>query len=525
MMSLLRISLVYLLISLPAFAASENKMTEAYKQFQKGAYAQALEIANKVSDKEDAELAFFKATVQAKMQAFDQAAPQFQKAIELGSKAESVYYDYGQALFATQKLKEAVKQFKQSIVKGFKISASAYYIAYISQLLEDSATAKNFYQRIQKLSDDSDKVKQPALFQLAEMENERAGKIENKNKRIYALREQVLPLYKKAENFDSGSSVGEQAEAKIKEIEGILAANVETMANGIPLPLKPYTLKLSQDVTYDTNVSTTPDNPITVVSNNDSIVFKTGVLAKYQFNWRRRWSFTPEFIGSYTIHHRQNTPVVYQNDNASLAPAFRTKYEHMSRGKAASGIMEAEFNLALRDYLKAHQLPYYSRYWNFILGERVNWFSTGSTTVKLSIKLFESYNPEKNSYSPTFSFQQNIKIFGKYDLSNTFTADYLHARNDVNDEKNYKISSSVTFTKLFEKIDVTPSFSFSVKDTMKQKGTRGNEKNFNPALGFAREFGSFDTGFDYAYTRNTSLDTQTYEYKKHEFKLSGGYRF
>lgn len=521
------ITLIFPILAL-ASPKDEKQMAEAYALFQKGAYGQAIEFAKKIhpSDNEAAaNLAYFQGAAHAKMQAYDKAIPFYKKAESLGAKPENLHYDYGQALFATQKLKEASNEFKLSILRNFKVSASAYYVAYISQLLEDIPVAMDFYGRIQKLREDPDNVKQPALFQMAEIENERVSKIEKKEKKMAALRKDVLPFYKKVEDQDSSSSVAEQARAKIKEIEATLAQNPETMANGVPLPIKAYTLRLSEEITHDSNVTTTADDPVTVVSNKDSFISKTAILAKYQFNWRRRWSFTPEFNGSYTYHFRRSTPAVYSNDNVSIGPSLRNKYEHMSFGQPATALIEAEFNLALRDYLKAHKLPYYSRYWNFTLGERVKWLATGTTTLKFSIKLFESYNPEKNSYSPSASLQQNIKIFSKYDWSNTLTADYLHARNDVNDEKNYKIRSSVTFTKLFEKVDVTPSISYSIKDTMKQKGTRGNERNVNPSLALGRDIGPFDTSLEYAYTNNQSLDARNYEYTKHEFKFSAGYKF
>ncbi len=524
---------ILLLFTLPALGApspaDQKKLAEAWTLYQSGAYTQALTKAGGIqsSDRETlSTAAFFLALTHAKMQNYDKAIPHFKKAEELKNDAPSLHYEFGQALIALQELPKAETQFKKSIVNKFKMGASAYYVAYIRQLLGDDAGAKDFYSRIQKLANDADNVKQPALYQLAELEAERIGEEQNKEKRLRALQREALPLYKKAKAFASGTATAEQAEVKIREIETQVAEIVERMRNGIPYPRQAYTLRLSQDFTYDTNVITEADEALVEVSDKDALISKTGVLAKYQWNWRRTWSFIPELNATLTYHSRRDTATVYQNDNLVLAPAFRTKYEHTSRGAPASALLDLEYNYMMRDYTQNHELPYYSRYWNLVLGERVKWFNTGTTTLKASIKLYEHYDPARNSYSPQLSLQQNIKLFSKWDLSNTFTADYLHARDDTNDERNYKLAHSVTLLKLFEKVDVTPSLTLNLKDTMKQKNTRGNELLINPSVGLTREFANrLDGSFDYSYSKNQSKSKTLYQYTKHEFKLGVSYSF
>jgi hypothetical protein len=519
-----------LLSSESGFATDPKALAEAYTHYRKGAYAQAIATAEKQSggDAEtQASVAFFIATAHAKMQAYDKAVPFYAKAEKLGYAEEGFHYDFGQALFASQRLKDAEAQFKQSILKKYKTAASAYYVGFIRQTLDDHNGAVDFYNRIERLASDPDKVKQPALYQIAEIAMDKVNDAGlKKEARLQALNKDVLHHYKRARDFEDGTPTAEQAAAKVTEIENELSALVERMRNGVPLPKQAYSLRLSQEFGYDSNVVTSADEAITQISHKSSFISKTSLLTKYQFNFRKTWSLIPELSTSATLHSRRSTPNVFQNDNITIAPALRTKFEHMSRGQAATMLFDVEFNLMLRDYQQQHHFPYYSRYFNFMLGERLKWFDTGTTTIKASIKFFESYDPSRNSYSPSLSIGQNIKIFGAYDLQNTFTADYLTARNDFNDERNYKLKHNVTFSKLFWKLDFTPSLSLAIKDTLKQKGSRGNEVLFNPSFSLMKELSrKLEGNFEYAYSKNYSKSKTSYQYTKHELKLSATAKF
>ncbi|MCO5142498.1 MAG: hypothetical protein M9962_05350 [Oligoflexia bacterium] len=510
-------------------ANEKDRMASAYEAFSKGAYTQAIDIADGIqsADKEmQSTVALFVASAYAKLQTFDKAEPYYERAIKLGNKSPNIFYDYGQALFATQKIREAEEQFKKSIVQKYKMGASAYYIGYCRQLLEDFAGARDYYNRIQKLSTDPDSVKQPALMQMAEIEYEIAGELKNKDEKRTYLKEKVLPLYKKVRDFASGTPAHEQAVTKITQVEGEISQHAERMRNGVPIPLQPYTLKISNEFGYDSNVITQADEALVQVSNKNSFYLKPMLLAKYQFNFAKAVSLTPELTTFMQYYVRRDAPRVYQNDNISFTAALRSKFEHWSKKQPATALVELEWNLMLRDYEQQHKFPYYSRYWNLVIGERVKWFNTGTTTLKLSLKLLENYNPDRNSYSPTISFQQNIKVADKWDWSNTLSFDYLHARNDVNDEKNYKYKQSMAMTDLWKKITFTPSLTLNLKDTMKQKGSRGNEFLVNPSLNFSKDlFKNFSGDLEYAFSKNYSKAKDTYKYTKHELKFTTAYSF
>ena len=155
----------------------------------------------------------------------------------------------------------------------------------------------------------------------------------------------------------------------------------------------------------------------------------------------------------------------------------------------------------------------------------MKWFATGSSTLKLGIKLVEYYDPSKNDYAPLVSFTQLFNVWGT-SFVNTFTFDYLHARDDSNDERNYRYRGSMSFSRVVEKIDATPSLSLFVKDTMLQKGTRGNELNLAPDLTLNRALGkNWDGTLEYTWTKNWSKSKDVYQYTQGLLHFGVSYTF
>lgn len=512
----------------PALAAerAETALAQATQAFQAGSYVQVLNLLQslKAADMQmQSRVEYLLARTQTKLQNYAQAARHYRNAEQLGDRSPALQYELGQALYAAKDLRGAREAFKKSIVAKYKIGASAYYIAFTSQLLEDYDTAYDYYGRIQRLSSDPDQVQQPALYQMAEIAYARAeGNAEQKSS-YYA--KNVLPLYKNARAFGPGTATGKQAHSRVLELTAIINGDAKRMRNGMPIPRQPYALKLSLDSGWNSNVITQADQAIVEVSNQDSFFSRLNVLTKYQWDFWDTFSVLPEFSSTMQLHWRRNTPLVYQNDNVIFAPAVRTKFEHWIGSNPATMLFDIEYNYMLRDYLQKHTLPYYSRHWNFTLGERAKIFPFGSTTLKANIKFYENYNPDRNSISPGFSLTQNIRI-GENDFSQTVSGDYLRARNDVNDEANLKFRSSMEFTDAWGQVDLTPSLTWALKDTMKQKGTRGVEVLLNPAITADYDWNEqLSASLAYGFTKNISRAKTTYQYTQHEFTAGAEYNF
>ena len=511
----------------PAEGRVSPALAESLQLLHAGRYAEVvkkLDSTHFMSPAEEGRRNFVLATALAKLQSFDRALPRYRDAIRAGVPEPSLAYDYGQALFATQNLADAEEQFKASIINKYKVAASAYYVAYGRQLRESYGEAADFYRRIQRLDDDQDKIKQPALFQLGELEYEQAQRIQDPDTRVEALRMKVLPLFEAARDYDSDTPAAKESIARIAEITQVSNANAARMANGIPIPIQPYSLRFAQEFGYDSNVITQADDALVDVSGKDSPYSRTSLMARYQWNFAKIFSVAPELYAAAQFYTRRSEPRVFQNDNIVFAPALRTKYEHVSRGAPATALFDIEYNYMLRDYPQDHSLPYYSRAWNFALGERVKWFDTGTTTLRLSFKLFENYDPRRNSVSPALSLQQNVRIFGAYDLQNTLSVDYFRARDAEFDETNYRLREAVAIPRIVEKIDMLPSLNLQAKDTMKQAYFRGTEILVNPSISFVRLFAKgLEGSLEYSYSKNFSKSDDLFQYTKHEAKVGIAY--
>ncbi len=128
--------------------------------------------------------------------------------------------------------------------------------------------------------------------------------------------------------------------------------------------------------------------------------------------------------------------------------------------------------------------------------------------------------------TPGISYTQLVRMKNGLEWIHTAGFDTVRARSPVNDERNYKYSTNVTFQNLFWGTDFTPSFAFTLKDTMNQQPARGWEKNFNPKINFRKDvFKQAYVELDYSFTRNLSEDTTSYQYRRHQWKTSFYYSF
>ncbi len=503
-------------------SAYDPQLTEAYGYYKKGNYPQAIRVSQSIADPDDpAGVAFFQGTVYSKMQEFLLAAEAFKFAEQKNCQEKSIHYDRGQALYAAQKLEEARDEFLLSAKQNYKKGASYYYVAFVFQTLEDFDSAKKYYGKIAALSDDADHVKQPSLFQVGEILYQENEKVQDADLKRLHLLDTVLPAYERAANFEAGTETSITAEGRITEVDQKIDAALPRMINGVPLPRRAYTLNFSEALEYNTNVTYQADSSVLQVSNKDALGDTLTMLARYQWNLAGRWSILPEVYLSATYYSRTNTPAVYQNDNVNILPALRTRYEHTVSQHPASLLLEVEYDYMLRDYQQLHRLPYYSRYWNYVLGERAKFFDMGATTIKLGLKLAENEDPSRNDINPSISLDQVVRVWGKYDLDNTVTYDYVRSRNSYYDERNYTLKESMAMPKLLGKTDFTPSLSLAAKDTMNQQYFRGIELNVNPSITFSRELGKkWSLDFTYSFIRYLSKSVDQYEYTQHDAKFT-----
>jgi tetratricopeptide (TPR) repeat protein len=513
------ITLVFLSSSSLAFADAKSELSKTYALYKKGAYPQAIQLLSQIKgDNETQALTeYWTGLCHARMQQFDKAIPRFKLASQLGTKIEDLDYEMGQALYASQDLKSAREAFQRSLAKKYKLGASTYYAGFISQMLEEYPKALLYYKEIQNIEEDVDKVKQPALFQISEVRLVMAELTKDPTAKRERVLNVVLPSYKRVVAFNSSTPVAEQATARINEINH---------RYGVAQQSSVGSTKVSMDTKYDSNVVTQADEAVTQVSNTGSFTQKVAANASFKLPFDIPVSITPDIAMSYTLHLNRAAPSVYQNDNLAMTPAIRTKYDHSVLGNVASALFDFEMNYMLRDYRQEHGLPFYSRYFNFVLGERVKLFSFGSTIAKANFKLYSSYDEGQNAIDPGISLTQSISAPGNTGISVTYSMDYNRASDATNDRMTYRLSPSINMPQLFWEIDLNAALDLTVLDTRNQKATRGWEKAISPSLTATRQFGpSLFGNLNYAYTKNISADKENYAYSKHVTGLGLSYKF
>ncbi len=491
-----------------------NLGAEIYKEFNQGAYFQAIELLSKLEQQQTSRATawYWKAVCYQKLQEHKEANHFFDKAIGSGVFPKEIYYQYGQSLFADNNFPEAIKYFNKSWQLGLKPGHSLFYIAYAHQLAKEYKDAIKYYKQINKLQNIDSNLKQAANFQLGEVYlayTEDNQKSEKKN-----VLKSVIPQMQMAFECDSDSPLASEIKKRILEIQ---------VKYGLPSSwgTKPYLVFLDQSFEYDSNVTLTPDNSTnTTAVKKASPISETELFGKYSFNIGNKFQTSPELRLDFDKYFA-NEPAIYRNDELFIAPSIRNSYQHSFFGRDSALLLDFEYSYAERDYMMTKSLNYYGRSYTFILGESVQWFSQGISILKGKSQQYTSYSPANDSSTLSLNFTQFVKLNKKRLL--LFIADYssYDANNNVNDSATWLLRADYFIPEMWNKTTLQLGTLLSYLDTKMQKSTRGMEKKVNPLVKLTRTLSSkMDMGLQYEYTKNISKDKNSYDYNKHVVTLN-----
>ena len=313
----------------------DSGLKEAYTSFQTGKYVQTknrlTELAAEVEGRSDKNrtlsglLAYWRGVTANRLSEFSSAISFFEQSISLDYRPKDIYYEQGQALYASEKLKPARKAFGESYKRGHKRAVSLYYLGFISQTLRDEKQAVTFYKSIEALpKEEQEDTLQAAKMQLGDIY---LSKAEKRPDTIKVVQVYVIPSYKEALKIDPESSLASDIRAKITELQQKYELVLYRMRNGRPTPVPPYYLRVAQDFTYDTNPVFAATETTNSAAKQGSMVSKTDAFGRYSFFYKNILSFSPELRMNYTRHMKRE-PDNHRNDNWVAAPALRTSYEH-----------------------------------------------------------------------------------------------------------------------------------------------------------------------------------------------------
>lgn len=464
---------------------------------------------------------YWKGICHNRLQNYPQAIESFDKSLNMNYAPQDLHYEYGQALFASEKLQEARLQFRESLKKKFKRAVSLYYIGYISKELGDKKKAVTFYKAIDKLGEEGKEVRQAAQVQIGDIYLEQVEKTKDSFK---AVETYVIPQYRYALSLNEQSAIAPTIREKILDLQRKYDLLLFNMRNGRPVFNPPYFIRASSEIGMDTNVTFSPAETTVSKSKQASSFVKADFLGRYTFYFEDFLSISPEFRFN-RIHYFNRSPEIYRNDNYLVAPGIRTAYEHTLWNRPASVLFDYDYATARRDVNARQELEFSSRSHSIMIGERFNFFEAGETIVRLRQRLFESYDSSADSQTSSLVLEQ-IKSLGPHTALFYLSYDRTRVKDKVFDNNGLTLRADLIMARWGNWF--TPSFGLGLStiDPINNRSERGLELLINPSARLSRMLGRRWRGnLKYDYQDYKSKDEDLFAYKKSIYSLELEYLF
>lgn len=457
-----------------------------------------------------------------RLQEFNQAVLHFDKALNYDFNPVDLHYEYGQALYALDKLPEARLQFRESLKRKFKRGVSLYYIGYISKEMGEKNKAYSFLKSIHKLEEEEAKeVRQAAEMQIGDIYLEQ---VEKRGDAFRSVDTYVIPQYQKAYEMDKDSALAPLIQEKIIKLQRKYDLVLFQLRNGRPALMPPYFLRIAQEFGVDTNVLFSPAETTIEKSKQSSSYSKTDVIGRYTFYVEDYFSIAPEFRFNNTYYFNR-VPEIHTNDNYLLAPALRTAYEHTLWNKPASFLVDYEYNEARRDVRAKEKLEFNSRSHAVMIGERFNFFTSGESIVRLRLRKLDSYLDASDSTMTSFVFE-HIKPFQVNTLLLYVSYDRLRVENEIFNTDSLTVRGDMIFARVRDWFTPSVGLSLTSTDPVNARSTRGRELLINPNARASKTFKkNWRASLKYDYQKNSSKNEESFAYKKSVYAFELEYLF
>jgi tetratricopeptide (TPR) repeat protein len=506
--------------------STNTQLVSILKLYKKGNYQDAIKKLSYLEKNKSqrATAQYWKGLCYSKLQEYELANKYFGKALKFKNPPKDLYYEYGQSLYANDKLKRARKAFLGSAKRKFKTATSVYYVAYLSQLLEEYPIALKYFKKINSLEKIDRNLAQAANLQIAEIILIQAEKKENP---VGTIKDYVLPQFEVAYEVAENSILATDIQTRIRDVKKKYDLDKTKLANGKKLSEKPYKVKVKQAFVSDSNVTLESDSTNVSSTSKDSFIHKTTAQGSYRFISRRRITTTPQLRIIHEQYTEDKNPSVYQNNSDTFTGSLKNEHHHTINKNQANAILDLDYTYIRRDHDQDKEKEYYSRAWTITAGEKLKYFDMGATTAKVKYKSTENTSSLLDSTLFTLSLSQTTALPNKQLLISTISFDNNDSNTDTSDNKTYDFRFSYIGPIIFEKVKIEGGLGISFLDTMKQSSTRGVEKKYNPSVKLARPLREYLKGLEasaeLAYTKNTSKST-TNEYSKTEIVFELEYK-
>jgi hypothetical protein len=520
--------LLFIFFSLSSYSVEDNENNQLenfYKNYKTGKYELAIKS---LVNSEIPHFDFLKAITYSKLGEFDKALISFDLELKKGDLTEDFYYEFGQALYANNKLRHARSAFSKSAEKKFNVLQSKYYVAHISQILEEFNLAKNFYLEISNSKDGDPKIIQVSKFQLGEVNlstiKTEDSKINDKTKGL--VEKLVLMAFKKALDSDPSSTVANDIRKRTLEVQKEYDLNPNSMKNGRQLNDKRLQAYVNLKSKFDNNVTNSTEENNVTATLLSSLYQELESDIKYDFSFARRFIISPEFRINFIRYFKQSEPEVYENDSMIIYGALKNKYEHLFKGKMASLIYDLDYSKTYKDYNQIHKRSFYADAYTLTLGEQLSYFNVGDSTFKFKYKKYNSYSDSLSNNTIILSADQNIAFLKRHLLIFLLEADLVNNYNSTSTSTNsYIFRTDYIFPDFIDTYTLALSLNLTLVDTLESIASRGYETTITPSIEFSKQINEkFKTTLNFEKTTNNSKSS-TYKYKKNVYGLELKYSF
>lgn len=519
-------SILFILFSLISSSYAADPLSVPLQRFANGEYVSAIETLNKMKfsgESEGSRLMLLGLSYN-RTQQFDLAAKAFAQAEKLKTPTGEFYYEYGQALYANNELRQAGAAFAKAYKQSFKTSSSLYYMAHISQLLEDHRQAKKYFEMILKSEKEDKNTLQASRFQLAESMLSLLEEKEDDKERI--VEKFIVPQLVKARDELPRAALAKDITDRIKELEKQYNLDPNVMRNGRVLPTKRWNLNFTQELRHDSNITLATDVPSSAATQKESFISDSQIFTGTKWNWGGRVLVSPEFRAKKTHYTDRANADIYKNDSHNITGSLKNSYETTAFDQRASWLFDYDYNYIARDKNSQKEILKYAYATTYTFGYRFRPFSSGDTTIKYKFKDYMAVDQTLNNKTTTLQLDQSVVLKGGKLLILFFSYDKVDNYNSTRDSTNSMLFRIDHITpEIYPTWMLNLSFSLTLLDTLEQQPTRGTEKTYTPGIKFTKNINSnLSATFGYDYTKNDSLDETSYAYTKSvvsfEMKLS-----
>jgi len=437
----------------------------------------------------------------------------------------ALLFTLGNAFYGANKLKRARKAYLRSAKQGYQRQQSHYFVAYISVILEDYKNAIKYYRVLTADPQATTELMQIGLFQLGESYLSEAE--ERKADTPEYIKAKVIPHLEKSVALDKKTKVSRDAAKKLNEILAKYRLDPNIMISGKKIPEKRYQAFLTQNITYDDNMTLATDLPTLQATAKDTYIFKTTAQAAYQFYQKQRYTIVPVLTFNVSRHTDQDNAEVYQNDGHDYTLALKTRTDHFAFDKPAGLSVDVDYNNVTKDYKGKHDPEFFSKAFSISVGDSFSYFKLGGSTVSYKYRKSTSYAAAQDNSSQTLTLVQTHVRPNQHLIMFLFMGTQTRLPNaPTSDTDSYMFRMDYIIPEILPKFILNPSMAVTFLDTKMQKPTRGVEKSFNPGIKIIRKSGyHIQTSIFYSYTNNQSKNEAANEYEKTQYGFEMKYIF